>query len=127
MCHHRSAVRRTATPLRERADSIGAVYHVRAHCPMRRRLLPAMTVLELLPAPTGTGIVASGRGEGCGLAPVPLLRPAHDFGGRALALEQPGHDAHGLIDVVEEALEASAQVVEARLAVGRGEKAILGT
>ena len=39
--------------------------------------------------------------------------------------EQVGHRSHRLLDVVEEELEGRAQVVEAGLAVGGGDEAVL--
>src|SRR4029079_1667016 len=47
--------------------------------------------------------------------------------GRAVLGEQPTHDPHRTVDVVEEVLEAGAEVVEAGVA-GRGfDEAVLGT
>ena len=49
----------------------------------------------------------------------------HDFVGITAPAQQVGHDAHGPVDVVEEQLVSSAQVVQPWLAVGGMEEVVI--
>jgi hypothetical protein len=52
---------------------------------------------------------------------------ADQFGRRAAGPQQLAHGVHRGPDVAEERLVAGAQVMQARLAVGRGREPVLGT
>ena len=53
-------------------------------------------------------------------------RSAHDLGRGAVLGEERSDDPHRAVDVVEEVLEAGAQVVQPRIAVGRLDEPVLG-
>ena len=77
----------------------------------------AVAAFPLAPAAARAEAVASAASVFSGVRP-------SDLGRCAIPREQSGHRAHGLVDVVEEVLEAGAEVVESRLAVGRRGEAV---
>ena len=83
-------------------------------------------MFELAAAAAGTGIVATDTCE----APLPscflLGQVAHDVGWWPSGPQFRRHDLHRLADVVEERFVARTQVVEARLAIGGVDEAVLG-
>src|SRR5712671_4686785 len=89
--------------------------------PRRTRPVRAgpVAALPFAAAAARAGVVAA--------APGVLFRVGrHQPGGGLVRAEQPGHRFHRLADVMEEILVAGAQVVLARLAVGRGGEPVLG-
>ena len=79
----------------------------------------AAAALELLAAAAGARVVATGA-AGLGGEEV------HDLGRLAAAPEDVRHEAHAPVGVREEDLQPGAEPVEAGLAVGREQQAVLG-
>jgi hypothetical protein len=80
---------------------------------------PAVTLFELLPAPARAWVVAACIGER-------PIQDRHDFVRFTSAPNQPGHELHREVDPVEEELEASAQVVQTGVTIGRLDEPVLG-
>jgi hypothetical protein len=78
-----------------------------------------MAVLPFAATPARAWVVAAARRVAGGIG-------IHDLGGRAILGEQPGHRSHRLVDVMKEALEGGAEVVEAGFAVGGAGEAVFG-
>src|SRR5690606_38605790 len=80
---------------------------------------PAVAAGPLAATPTRTRRVVRPAGVGGRVL-------AHDQRGGPPLAQQSGHGPHRTVDVVEERLEAGAQVVEARFTVRSGVEAVLG-
>ena len=84
-----------------------------------------VTVLEFLAAAARAHVVAPGFGEQFLPLLILLLIQPHQFRRRAILPQQAHHQLHGLIDVMEEGLVARAEIVQARLPIGRVDEPIL--
>ncbi len=85
-----------------------------------------MTVLEFATTATETRLIASRFGKRFLQLRVFGCQHKHHLCGRAIAPQQLGHDAHRLVDMEEERLVASTQVIQSRLAIGCLNEAVLG-
>ena len=78
-----------------------------------------MAALPFAATPAWAGVVAAALRIAGGIG-------IHDLGGGAVLGEQRGHRSHRLVDVMKEAFEGGAEVIEARFAVGGAGEAVLG-
>src|SRR3990172_10231687 len=85
----------------------------------------AVAVLELAATATRAGLVAARAGVLHGQGPFLFAgQDPHHLVGEPPLLQQVGHQAHRVIDVVEEGFVAGAQVVEAWFAVGSQDESV---
>ncbi len=85
-----------------------------------------MTVLEFSTTTTRTRLIPSRFGERFLQVRVFSRQREHHLCRGAIAPQQLGHDTHWLIDVYEERLVASAQVIQSSLANGCLNETVLG-
>lgn len=86
-----------------------------------------MTLFELLPTATRTGIVAASTGQRHCQSAILLLVVLHNFSRRAALTKQRDHPTHRFVHVMEKSFEPSTEIVETWLTLWRRQKPIFGT
>src|SRR3990172_5461448 len=90
-----------------------------------RRQNARAAFLILFAASTRARIIPA-RSLACYRSSFFVLHPCHDIGWRSLLAEFRGHKPHVWIDVLEESLVPRAEIVQAGLAFGSPNEAVLG-